>query len=90
MDWNTQMEKMSVYRNELDLCRDDLTGIRRRIKRHKENINSHWKSDEVYAVNEIADDILRDIQRVCNQMEDMSDRMNKVMYIGEMENNGTD
>lgn len=90
MDWNMDVEKISGYRNELASGRDDLLGIKQRIKNYKENINSHWKAEEVYEINATIDDILRDIQKVCNQMEDMEYRVNRAMYTGEMIPDGTD
>ncbi len=85
MDWNVKTERLLGQKKELASYRDDLLSVKRKIMRHKENVNLNWHSEEIREVNHVIDDITYRLQKTCNHIEEVETKMSKLIVLQEEE-----
>ncbi len=76
MDRQVNGEIILCQKKELSEYRDELEGIKRKLKNHRQNLNSHWRGMEMADVNNMLEDMEKRFRRIANQLEDLEYLMN--------------
>lgn len=74
------IEAVRAQQRELNMVSDEVSSVRRRLERHQETLDDAWKSAEVKGIDSAIEDIVRRLNRLAGDLEDLG---HDVMVTGE-------
>ena len=74
------IETVRAQQRELNMVSDEVSSVKRRLNRHQEALNDAWKSAEIKGIDAAIEDVVRRLNRLAGDLEDMG---HDVMVAGE-------
>lgn len=74
------MEAVRAQQRELNMVSDEVASVKRRLNRHQEALDDAWKSIEIKGLDAAIEDVVRRLNRLARDLEDMG---HDVMVTGE-------
>ncbi|MCM1221654.1 MAG: hypothetical protein NC548_44965 [Lachnospiraceae bacterium] len=74
------IEAVRAQQRELYMVSDEVSSVKRRLKRHQEALNDAWKSAEMKGLDRTIEEIVCRLNRLAGDLEDMG---HDVMAAGE-------
>lgn len=74
------MEAVRAQQRELNMVSDEVSSVKRRLNRHQEALDDAWKSIEIKGLDAAIEDVVRRLNRLAGDLEDMG---HDVMVTGE-------
>ncbi len=71
MNVEKKCEMLLYQKKEIGKYCDVIIQAKHKMMKHKQNLNSHWKGEEILGINRAIDDVIRRLQRVSHQLEDI-------------------
>lgn len=74
------IEAVRAQQRELNMVSDEISFVKRKLKRHQNLLDEAWKSTEVRGIDFAIEDIIRKLNRLAGDLEDLG---HDVMVTGE-------
>ena len=74
------MDAVRAQQRELNMVSDEVSSVKRRLNRHQEALDAAWKSAEIKGIDSAIEDIVRRLNRLAGDLEDLG---HDVMVTGE-------
>lgn len=74
------IEAVRAQQRELNMVSDEVSSVKRRLKRHQEALDDAWKSAEIRGIDSAIEDIVRRLNHLAGDLEDLG---HDVMVTGE-------
>lgn len=74
------IEAVRAQQRELNMVSDEVASVKRRLRRHQEALDDAWKSTEIKGLDAAIEDVVRRLNRLARDLEDMG---HDVMVAGE-------
>lgn len=65
------MEAVRARQRELNAVSDEISSVKRRLKRHRDMLDAAWKSPEIRGIDSAIEDIVRRLKRLSGDLEDL-------------------
>lgn len=74
------IEAVRAQQRELNMVSDEVSSVKRRLKRHQEALDDAWKSAEIKGIDSAIEDIVRRLNHLAGDLDDLG---HDVMATGE-------
>lgn len=74
------MDAVRAQQRELNMVSDEVASVKRKLVRHQETLDAAWKSAEIKGMDSAIEDIVRRLNRLAGDLEDLG---HDVMVTGE-------
>lgn len=65
------IEAVRAQQRELNMAADELSFVKRRMKRHRDLLDEAWKSAEIRGIDSAIEDAVRRLNRLAGDLEDL-------------------
>lgn len=74
------IEALRAQQRELNMVSDEVSAVKRKLKRHQEALDDAWKSTEIKGIDIAIEEVFRKLNRLVGDLEDIG---HDVMVVGE-------